>query len=380
MILSSLGVAGLGLGLANLALGAAVAAPTYQLVDNYDASNFFSSFDFFTARDPTNGFVQYIDQKTATARGLASRPHGAVYLGVDAVNKTTSGRASVRLTSKKAYTRGLFIADIEHMPAGIGPGGSCGLWPAFWSFGPGWPNSGEIDILEGVHGELHNTVTLHTGAGCVVPCTGDAVESTQLLRADCFGHMGCTQKTRVPGSYGAGFNAVGGGVYALEWTDQAIRVWFFPRGSEKANELSSSSASASFGDDIPNAHTNTTTSSSSSSSSFCNSYDDDDDIDNLTRQSRFQNTAPNPSTFGRPIAAFLASPTCSFADHFKEHNLVFDTTFCGDWAGAVWADADGGMCLRAAAGKSCQEYVGQNPRAFMEAYWLIRSIKVYQLM
>jgi hypothetical protein len=31
----------------------------------------------------------------------------------------------VRIVSKKNWTHGLFIADIEHMPGGI-----CGTWPA----------------------------------------------------------------------------------------------------------------------------------------------------------------------------------------------------------------------------------------------------------
>jgi hypothetical protein len=31
------------------------------------------------------------------------------------------------------------------------------------------------------------------------------------------------------GSYGASFNNNGGGVYALEWTSNWLRVYFFPR-------------------------------------------------------------------------------------------------------------------------------------------------------
>ncbi|KAJ0369321.1 hypothetical protein COL154_002207 [Colletotrichum chrysophilum] len=39
-------------------------------------------------------------------------------------------------------------------------------------------------------------------------------------------------------TYGDPFNAVGGGVYALEWTDDAISVWHWPRQSIPADILS----------------------------------------------------------------------------------------------------------------------------------------------
>lgn len=43
---------------------------------------------------------------------------------------------------KKLTRKGVFIADIEHMPGGV-----CGIWPAFWMFGPNWPNSGLVFIV-----------------------------------------------------------------------------------------------------------------------------------------------------------------------------------------------------------------------------------------
>lgn len=50
------------------------------------------------------------------------------YIGVDyntTLTTTGPGRNSVRITSQKTWTHGLFIADILHMPDSI-----CGTWPA----------------------------------------------------------------------------------------------------------------------------------------------------------------------------------------------------------------------------------------------------------
>ncbi|KAK4154625.1 glycoside hydrolase [Chaetomidium leptoderma] len=328
------------LGVASLALTArsARAASNYNMVDVFDATNFFNEFDFFTQPDPTHGFVQYVDAATASRDGLAGFTEGGVYLGVDYTNTTTTGRPSVRVTSKKAYTKGLFIADIAHMPAGSAGSSSCGLWPAFWMFGPNWPTSGEIDIIEGVNSQTANSVTLHTAAGCSVSNAG-SLASTKLLSADCQGNEGCTQDTRASdNNYGPGFNAAGGGVYALEWTDAAIKVWFFPRGTDIATQLSSSSSSSS---SSPSPETSTKT--------------------------------PDPTTFGTPLAVFAGS-NCSIDQHFADHSLVFDTTFCGDWAGKTWAsDA---AC--AALADTCEAYVGANPAVFSEAYWLVNDVRVYQ--
>lgn len=118
-----------------------LSALAYSLVDTYNSANFFSSFNFFTGADPTQGYVSYQSQSAAQSQGLISTSGGQVYLGVDhtTTNPPSPGRASVRVTSNKAYTHGLFIADIAHMPGSI-----CGVWPAFWLFGPNWPTNGEI--------------------------------------------------------------------------------------------------------------------------------------------------------------------------------------------------------------------------------------------
>lgn len=95
----------------------------YNPVDTYDSSNFFSSFGFFSGTDPTAGFVSYQgSQSAAQSAGLVNTDNGQIYMGVDhttSLSTSGPGRASVRLTSSKKYTHGLFIADIAHMPGSI---------------------------------------------------------------------------------------------------------------------------------------------------------------------------------------------------------------------------------------------------------------------
>jgi hypothetical protein len=84
------------------------------------------------------------------------------------------------------------------------------------------------------------------------------------------------------------------------------------------------------------------------------------------------NGSPNTMSWGTPMASFSGSG-CDFDTAFKNHNLVFDTTFCGSWAGSVWPSSS---CSSLAA--TCDDYVANNPAAFANAYWLINSVKVYQ--
>lgn len=296
------------------------AAATYNLVDTYDSGNFFSSFNFYTGSDPTHGFVSYQSQSAASSAGLINTNNGQVYLGVDhTTTNPSSGRASVRVTSNKAYTHGLFIADIAHMPGSI-----CGVWPAWWLFGPNWPNSGEIDVIEGVNLAGTDTITLHTAAGCTINTAGSQA-GTQLTNSDCNannGNDGCGVTTTTANAYGNAFNSVGGGVYAMQWESSGIYVWFFQRGSIPS--------------DITSGH-------------------------------------PVTGNWGLPIVAFNGGSGCNIDSFFANENIVFDTTFCGDWAGSVWGS---GSCASLAS--SCQTYVAGNPGAFSNAYWEINSVKVYQ--
>lgn len=264
--------------------------------------------------------MSYATAALANISSLAGYASNSVFLGVDHTTVNPSGgRASVRVSSNKSYTHGLFIADIAHMPDS-----TCGVWPAFWTFGPNWPNSGEIDIIEGVNQNAANTVTLHTSAGCSFTSSG-ALSSSNLTSSNCNagnGDDGCGYDTADTQSYGTGFNAIGGGVYAMEWTSSAIEVFFFPRSS------------------VPS------------------------DITSGT---------PNPQSWGTPVASFGGGSGCDIDSHFSNHSIVFNTDFCGGWANAVWSS---GSC--ASLAPTCELYVGRNPSAFANAYWEINSVKVYQ--
>ncbi|KAI9646866.1 hypothetical protein NHQ30_004866 [Ciborinia camelliae] len=296
------------------------ASSVYHLVDTYNSNNFFSTFSFFTGADPTHGYVSYQSQSAASAQGLINTNNGQIYLGVDYTTyNPAAGRASVRLSSNKSYTHGLFIADIAHMPGSI-----CGVWPAYWLFGPNWPYSGEIDIIEGVNLAGTDSITLHTGPGCVINTAGSQ-PGTTLSDPNCnanSGYNGCGVTTSNTNSYGNGFNNVGGGVYAMQWESSGIYVWFWPRGSIPADITAG---------------------------------------------------APVTGNWGLPIVAFNGGSGCNVDSFFTNENIVFDTTFCGDWAGSVWSS---GNCAGLAS--TCNAYVGANPGAFAPAYWLINSVKVYQ--
>jgi hypothetical protein len=105
--------------------------------------------------------TRYVDFSTATSAGyISSSDNGPAYIGVDHTSVLGSsgvGRESVRIATSKTFTHRLFILDASHMP-----GGACGTWPAWWSFGPNWPNSGEIDIIEGVNSGTKDKMSLHT--------------------------------------------------------------------------------------------------------------------------------------------------------------------------------------------------------------------------
>ena len=83
-----------------------------------------------------------------------------------------------------------------------------------------------------------------------------------------------------------------GGVYAMEWTPNAVKIWFFPRGQEPPD---------------------------------------------ATRG------IPSLETWGTP-AYHMPTQQCGMASKFGQYRIMLNITFCGQWAGdpRVWYNA--GWC------------------------------------
>ncbi|KAF8757738.1 WD domain, G-beta repeat [Rhizoctonia solani] len=180
-------------------------AKTYKIADNYFGDNFFDGWDFFSESDPTNGNVNYLTKSDAFSKKLAYvQDNGTVIMKVDDTTWVSSGgnRNSVRIASSKSYTQGLFVLDVETMPHG------CGVWPAWWTVGPSWPNGGEIDILEGVHNQESNQMTLHTSSGCTLDTGLLKLKTSTILSKNCDAavnsNAGCAFLDSDKASYGSG--------------------------------------------------------------------------------------------------------------------------------------------------------------------------------
>ncbi|KAK0913373.1 hypothetical protein LTR91_012823 [Friedmanniomyces endolithicus] len=325
-------------------------AQQYRMQSAFTGPTFFDNFDFWTAGDPTFGYVHYIDRATAEQHGIINSTGSTATWGVDTTQildpMANLGRLSVRLTSVQSWTHGLFILDLAHMPAN-----ECGVWPAWWMLGSGtWPvngeltrivcaagqttvdcsDPGEIDIIETTNDLPNNLMALHTAE--TPDCTvAGADQSGTLLTANCAaagGYTGCGVSATKPNNIGTPFNQASGGVYAMEWTSTAIQIWFFSRDEVPASIIEANDA------------------------------------------------GPDPNAFGVPVANFQGS--CDIDAHFFNHSMVFDTTFCGSYAGNTW-QGDGCPLIDPTNGwQSCDDFVATNPQAFVDAYWEVNYLKVYQ--
>ena len=84
---------------------------------------------------------------------------------------------------------------------------------------------------------------------------------------------------------------------------------------------------------------------------------------------------PEPGSWGKPYAEWPFGEYCTW-QHFNQMQLRFDIYFCG-WSGQdeFWNE----QCYNYTNGKTCEDWVGNNPSYFIDAYWLINYMDVYQM-
>nr|GAT48619.1 laminarinase [Mycena chlorophos] len=296
---------------------------TYSLSSNIVGQGFYDAFNFEAIPDPTAGRVNYVDQATAVADNLTYASDNTFILRADFTtvisDSSSTGRNSVRIRTNAAYTTHAAVFDIAHMPQG------CGTWPAVWETNESdWPAGGEVDIIEGVNDQGTDQITLHTSPGCTMPASGRQ-ETGTVVSTDCNtadnGNQGCAVTSTAASSFGPTFNADGGGWYAIERTDTFINVWFWSRSAGGVPADVSTHGSS-----------------------------------------------VDTSTWGTPTANF-PNTSCDIEEFFNANNIIINLTFCGDWAGAVYGSSG--------CPSSCNDYVDQNPSAFVDAYFQFNSINVY---
>lgn len=119
-----------------------------------------------------------------------------------------------------------------------------------------------------------------------------------------------------PESYGNAFNAAGGGAYAMQWTSDYIRVWFWVRGRIPQDVL---------------------------------------------------DKTPNPSSWGLPAGNLQGN--CRMDQHFQQHKIILDNTFCGEYAGqaSVW-NSTKNSCALSTGYATCNEFVASQPGAFRDVW------------
>ncbi|EPQ27397.1 uncharacterized protein PFL1_04935 [Pseudozyma flocculosa PF-1] len=285
-------------------------------------TDFYNVFDFHTEPDPSGGTVQYVDQGTASSLGMiGTGRNGGFRFGVDSHTANANPRKSVRLQSKAGYGYGVYVFDVAHAPVG------CGTWPALWTYTRGtWPDGGEIDIYEGVNGVAPNQATLHTGPGCIkAPSalqTGTNVSPTDCnVKDGANGNAGCAVFMPSSNSFGAGLNANGGGVFAMQYVAEGVFVWFWPSSSAPAGTK------------------------------------------------RGDSRTIDVASWGTPTAAFPFYDGCTASHIDTNQQVTMNIDFCGGFVNS----RPGSSCGMVANNAQCIAYVQNNPSAFTEAYFDVNA-------
>jgi hypothetical protein len=152
-----------------------------------------------------------------------------------------------------------------------------------------WPANGEIDIMEASNkGTSGNTMSLHTNSGCDMSVKREMIGSAG--QGDCNNatntNAGCGV-TAGASTYGPTFNQAGGGIMAVEWRSEGIRMWQFARNAIPS-DISSGSGS------------------------------------------------PDPSSWGTALADF-PNTNCDIDAHFKNQTLIIDIDICGEYTKSTYS-------------------------------------------
>jgi len=158
----------------------------------------------------------------------------------------------------------------------------------------------------------------------VAPAPGATVDQNStgwIQSTNCYAYSnsnsGCQTVDPSQASYGTEFNVLKGGIFAMMWADDGIRVWFFHRAAIPADILAN---------------------------------------------------APQPNNWGTPTA-YLGGTACDTNKFFYNHSIIFDITFCGDWAGTSY--------ISSGCPGTCSDRI-IDPTNFANASWTINSLQVYQ--
>ncbi|THU91896.1 glycoside hydrolase family 16 protein, partial [Dendrothele bispora CBS 962.96] len=313
----------------SLARAVTVWGAWYGCSDSFSGYQFLEGFTLEAIADPTRGRVNYVDADTAARLNLTYATEDRFIARADSTTVLDSdgpGRNSVRMQSKKQYGNGVMVFNINHIPEG------CGTWPAVWSYSEPWPTKGEIDVVEGVNNQAYSQGTLHTLPICNMSEIRWQKGSTINTNCDYSVNFnaGCGVAYSSQRSFGPEFNANGGGWFAVERTDDFIKIWFWAR------------------DDIL-----------------------------VPPEVRFGLDFVVTDTWGKP-EAFFPNTMCDIEKLFGDHNIIINLTFCGDWAGNAYL---GSGCPARLTNSTpiatCEDYVNNNPAAFKDAYFDFSWIKVY---
>ncbi|ODA79423.1 hypothetical protein RJ55_05016 [Drechmeria coniospora] len=359
-------------GTAALAAAGTAFGRKYAVAENYDHTNFYDKFDFITKPASAKGHTDLRSLPNALDLGITNLRNGEIYLGVD--HNTTlpdapemhpyagssglgGGRTSFRVESKAAYKKGLIVARFSHIPPAV-----CGSRPGFLTLGQSgkWPNTGEINMLQGWNDSPTNKPSIHVGkeskfGKCVLDGYDQAAFPSSATNCDNsyfdpprqWRNQGCISEEVSNGIW----NSPDGGIRmipivrpqasyeewltmmteALEWNEDFIKIYSWPFTLAPKN------------------------------------IDQDE---------------PDTSSWGSP-SVHLKKSHCDIESHFGEQKMVFYLSFCGSPTGEnfFWDDFPGkdAVSCKVKTGEStCIDYVNRHPEAFKESYFKIKDIRYFE--